>query len=206
MADAVNTMDESSRSSASVEEEKKSADLQHSLPAHSAPNGPQETEANILPDTSDETKELDLEKADAETQPAKTGPMGPSSFPDGGWEAWLAVSGAFACLFCSFGWINGASAQKCPLHGLSSTKFVTIAIGVFQTYYETHQLASYSPSTIAWIPSLEVFMMFAGGPIWGKVYDNYGPRYLILVGSFFNVFGLMMTSIRCVLHPHPRIA
>lgn len=30
----------------------------------------------------------------------------PDSFPDGGWEAWLAVSGAFCCLFCSFGWIN----------------------------------------------------------------------------------------------------
>lgn len=41
-------------------------------------------------------------------------------------------------------------------------------------------------------------MMFAGGPIWGKIYDNYGPRYLILIGTFFNVFGLMMISIRLV--------
>ena len=73
------------------------------------------------------------------------------------------------------------------------------AIGVFQTYYESGPLSSYSPSTIAWIPSLEVFMMFAGGPIWGKVYDNYGPRYLILFGTFFNVFGLMMISIRSVV-------
>ena len=37
--------------------------------------------------------------------------------------------------------------------------------------------------------------MFAGGPIWGKMYDNYGPRYLILAGTFFHVFGLMMASI-----------
>ena len=103
-------------------------------------------------------------------------PMDPRSFPDGGLQAWLTVSGGFACLFCSFGWIN--------------------AIGVFQTYYETHQLKNYSPSTIAWIPSLETFMMFAGGPVAGKIYDNYGPRYLLLAGTFFNVFGLMMTSIR----------
>jgi len=38
-------------------------------------------------------------------------------------------------------------------------------------------------------------MMFLGGPIFGKVFDNYGPRYLLLFGSFFHVFGLMMTSL-----------
>lgn len=37
--------------------------------------------------------------------------------------------------------------------------------------------------------------MFAGGPIWGKMYDNYGPRYLLIVGTFLHVFGLMMCSI-----------
>ena len=33
------------------------------------------------------------------------------------------------------------------------------------------------------------------GPIFGKLYDNYGPRYILLFGSFIHVFGLMMTSI-----------
>lgn len=42
---------------------------------------------------------------------------------------------------------------------------------------------------------MEVFMMFFGGPIFGKVFDNYGPRYLLLGGTFFHVFGLMMTSL-----------
>ncbi|KAL2802519.1 MFS general substrate transporter [Aspergillus granulosus] len=37
--------------------------------------------------------------------------------------------------------------------------------------------------------------MFAGGPIVGRFYDNYGPRYIILVGTFCHVFGLMMTSL-----------
>ena len=37
--------------------------------------------------------------------------------------------------------------------------------------------------------------MFAGGPIAGKLYDNYGPRWILLVGSFLHVFGLMMASI-----------
>lgn len=33
------------------------------------------------------------------------------------------------------------------------------------------------------------------GPIVGKLYGNYGPRYILLFGSFMHVFGLMMTSI-----------
>ncbi|KAF2083780.1 putative monocarboxylate permease [Saccharata proteae CBS 121410] len=101
--------------------------------------------------------------------------MDPKSFPDGGSHAWLVVLGGFCCLFCSFGWIN--------------------AIGVFQAYYETHELRGLSSSTIAWIPSLETFMMFAGGPVFGKLYDNYGPRWILLVGSFLHVFGLMMASL-----------
>lgn len=123
--------------------------------------------------------DLEMSKPSGEKQADQPpGPMDPRSFPDGGWEAWLVVSGGFACLFCSFGWIN--------------------AIGVFQAYYEKNQLKEYSPSEIAWIPSLETFMMFVGGPIWGKIYDSYGPRWLLIVGTFLNVFGLMMTSLWCV--------
>jgi len=33
------------------------------------------------------------------------------------------------------------------------------------------------------------------GPIVGKAYDTYGPRPLLLVGTFLHVFGLMMASI-----------
>ncbi|KAI1609011.1 MFS transporter, MCP family, solute carrier family 16, member 10 [Exophiala viscosa] len=102
-------------------------------------------------------------------------PMDPSQFPDGGAKAWTVVLGAFCCLFVSFGWIN--------------------CIGVFQDYYETHQLKEYSSQEVAWIPSLESFMMFVGGLWVGRIYDNYGPRYLMLAGTFLHVFGLMMASI-----------
>jgi len=37
--------------------------------------------------------------------------------------------------------------------------------------------------------------MFIGGLWVGRVYDNYGPRWLLLFGTFFHVFGLMMASI-----------
>jgi len=56
-------------------------------------------------------------------------------------------------------------------------------------------LRQYSPSTVAWIPSVETFFMLAMGPLAGYVFDNYGPRQLLIVGSFLHVFGLMMASL-----------
>ncbi|KAK9323688.1 major facilitator superfamily transporter 1 [Lipomyces orientalis] len=108
-------------------------------------------------------------------KPTSPNPWDPTQFPDGGPVAWVVVTGAFCCVFCSFGWIN--------------------CIGIFQDYYQSHQLRDYSPSAVSWIASLELFMMFAGGPIIGRLYDNYGPRYILLFGTFFHVFGLMMMSI-----------
>ena len=62
--------------------------------------------------TANEPRGTDVEKGLAKANvedKAKSGLMDPSSFPDGGSEAWLAVSGGLCCLFCSFGWINGES-------------------------------------------------------------------------------------------------
>ena len=38
-------------------------------------------------------------------------------------------------------------------------------------------------------------MIFAGAPVFGKIFDSYGPRYLMLGGTFFHIFGLMMASL-----------
>ncbi|KAF2192227.1 MFS general substrate transporter [Zopfia rhizophila CBS 207.26] len=117
------------------------------------------------------------EKQDAPVEPSSEAinPWHPSQFPDGGKEAWLCLAGTFCCLFCSFGWLN--------------------CVGVYQNYYQSHQLREYSPSTIAWISSCEIFVMFLPGPIVGFFFDNHGPRHLLLVGTLFHVFGLMMTSL-----------
>ncbi|KAI9758540.1 MAG: Altered inheritance of mitochondria protein 24, mitochondrial [Chaenotheca gracillima] len=170
---STSTFDDSQKSRAEMPQRNRSSSMK------SAKSGASITDANILPDTSSETERVaigDSEKNAPEgVKPPAPGGIDPSSFPDGGLEAWLVVLGGFCCLFCSFGWIN--------------------CIGVFQNYYETDLLRELSPSTIAWIPALETFMMFVGGPIFGKLYDNYGPRYILLFGSFMHVFGIMMTSI-----------
>jgi MFS family permease len=37
--------------------------------------------------------------------------------------------------------------------------------------------------------------MFFGGAFIGKFFDAYGPRYILLLGTFMHVFGIMMASI-----------
>ena len=73
-------------------------------------------------------------------KPAENSWMDPKAFPEGGAEAWLTVAGSSACLFVSFGWVN--------------------CVGVFQEYYQTHQLKEYSASDVAWIPALQRMRRF----------------------------------------------
>jgi hypothetical protein len=43
-----------------------------------------------------------------------------------------------------------------------------------------------------------VCLLSIGGPIVGKVIDDFGPALPLLLGTVFEVFGLMMASIvRC---------
>ncbi|KAI8713904.1 MFS domain-containing protein [Fusarium sp. LHS14.1] len=98
-----------------------------------------------------------------------------NDFPDGGFRAWSVVAGAWAANICSFGWIN--------------------CIGVFQAYYQEEYLKGYSLSAISWIASLELSILFGGGFVVGRIYDKYGPRWLMAFGTFMHVFGLMMASL-----------
>lgn len=82
-----------------------------------------------------EASDGELEDAEKAEKPPPNPWMDPKSFPEGGAKAWLTVAGASACLFVSFGWVN--------------------CVGIFQEYYQTHQLKEYTASNIAWIPALQ---------------------------------------------------
>ena len=82
-----------------------------------------------------------------------------------------------------------------PQHNELTTMLSSPGVGSFQQYYEVRPLKDYSSSTIAWIPSLQLFFMFALGPVVGIIFDKYGPRPLIIVGTLLHVFGLMMASL-----------
>lgn len=115
--------------------------------------------------------------------------------PEGGTKAWLSLLGAFCAMFVSFGWVN--------------------CIALFQTEYESNELKQYSKSAVSWITSLEgmfspcvceslriasakwfqaFFMLFAS-PVAGWMFDNYGPRLPVFIGTILHVLGLMMASL-----------
>ncbi|CAN8101004.1 unnamed protein product [Discula destructiva] len=108
------------------------------------------------------------------TQYGMTGTAVNEKPPDGGWRAWLVVFGSWCCNFIISGWLN--------------------ALGVFQDFYSTELFPDLPTSTIAIIPSLVNFLIFAGGPIFGLVYDKYGPRWLLAVGGTLHVLGILAAS------------
>lgn len=126
-----------------------------------------------------EIEEGEREQREAGEKNAAGPPPGsgfhPSDFPDGGLTAWLVVFGGWCGLFCTFGFIN--------------------CIGVFQEYYLRGPLADYSASTVSWITSMEVWGLVFFGLIFGRVFDVYGPRWMLLIGTVVYIFGLMMTSL-----------
>ncbi|KAH9432966.1 hypothetical protein MCOR27_000032 [Pyricularia oryzae] len=106
-------------------------------------------------------------------------------FPEGGTRAWLVVFGCWLALFAASGIMN--------------------SVGVFTTYIGSHQLSNYDKSTVGWIFSVYVFLSFACGLYVGPIFDKYGPRYLILVGSACHVASMMLLSI-CTTYWHFMLA
>lgn len=91
--------------------------------------------------------------------------------PEGGREAWLCVSGAFFVLFCIFGF---------------ATSF-----GQLKIYYLENQLKGYSESEVAWISSVQTFLIFACSIFSGRYFDSHGTRVLLLSGSVLFVGSLI---------------
>ena len=86
-----------------------------------------------------------------------------STFPDGGLRAWSVLFGCSMMSLLTFGFLNG--------------------YGTFQGYYQLHQLSDRTPSEISWIGSVQLFLMFSGGLLFGRLFDLYGPRWLLFTGS-----------------------
>ncbi|KAI0653062.1 monocarboxylate permease [Cubamyces menziesii] len=95
--------------------------------------------------------------------------------PDGGREAYTVVLGASLALFASAGMVN--------------------TYGAFQDYYEATLLPSSSSSSISLIGSLQIFFLYFIGTLTGRVFDAYGTKIMIPLGTFICVFSLMMVSL-----------
>ncbi|KAF1814751.1 MFS general substrate transporter [Eremomyces bilateralis CBS 781.70] len=97
------------------------------------------------------------------------------TIPNGGLRAWCQVAGSFFLFFNTWGIIN--------------------SFGVFQAFYTTDFLKSMTPSTIAWIGSIQAFLLLMVGALTGPLYDAGYFRWLLRIGSVLIVFGMMMLSL-----------
>ncbi|ORX94549.1 major facilitator superfamily domain-containing protein [Clohesyomyces aquaticus] len=100
----------------------------------------------------------------------------PTTFtpPDGGKNAWQTVIAGWLCQFCSFGFIN--------------------ALGSFQLIYETDILKTKSSSSISWIMTMQLFLMFFLSQPVGMIVDMFGPRAILMPTSVLAVVGLLGLS------------
>ncbi|TBU21908.1 MFS general substrate transporter [Dichomitus squalens] len=95
--------------------------------------------------------------------------------PDGGRIAWLTLAGAWMVQFCTFGYLN--------------------AFGVYQDFYTREFLSHETPSSISWIGSLQLFLMYAPAVVVGRAFDAGYFRHVQLAGSLLHVFSIFMLSL-----------
>ncbi|TBU50236.1 MFS general substrate transporter [Dichomitus squalens] len=94
--------------------------------------------------------------------------------PDGGLRAWLVVIGCAAGACATFGLVN--------------------AWGVFQAFYTTSILKGTSPSTIAWIGSIQYALVFIPGLVVGRIFDMGHVKLPLGLASALLVAATFLTA------------
>ncbi|KAJ5239267.1 oxalate/formate antiporter [Penicillium chermesinum] len=100
--------------------------------------------------------------------------LDPESYPEGGWEAWSVVLGAWCAMVPAMGLVN--------------------TIGVLHAWTSTHQLKDYSQFSIGWIFGCYAFFLYTAGAQAGPIFDAYGPNYIIIPGSIGIVAAIICLS------------
>jgi MFS family permease len=73
---------------------------------------------------------------------------------------------------------------------------IVLSFGTFEEYYTSGGISDQSSrSNIAWIGSIQAFMLMTVGSLFGKFIDAGHFRVFVAVGTFLIVFGMMMTSL-----------
>ncbi|KAI0371653.1 MFS general substrate transporter [Pilatotrama ljubarskyi] len=132
----------------------------------------------------DENKcEVDQEKQAVRSEVHNADPPQPhhSEHPDGGLRAWLVVTGCAAGACATFGLVN--------------------AWGVFQAYYEEQILVGTSPSTIAWIGSIQYALIFLPGLVVGRIFDMGWTKTPLALASAVIVAVTFLTA-ECTKYWH----
>ncbi|KAI0310462.1 MFS general substrate transporter [Amylostereum chailletii] len=127
--------------------------------------------------TLNDERYLEKEREDipaAVIPPEQYGKFDEDDFPDGGLKAWMIVFGSACVTFSTFGFIN--------------------SWGTFQAYYQDNLLKDTSPSTIAWIGSIQYAATFLPGLIVGRMFDIGYFRVSLFVASALIITCTMLTA------------
>ncbi|TKY86836.1 hypothetical protein EX895_004477 [Sporisorium graminicola] len=66
--------------------------------------------------------------------------------------------------------------------------------GTFQARYSQHELAPHSVDAVAWIGSVQLFLLFLCGMVVGPATDTFGPKWLLTAGAILHVLSMVLTS------------
>ncbi|ESK88182.1 hypothetical protein Moror_5534, partial [Moniliophthora roreri MCA 2997] len=113
-------------------------------------------------------------------------------YPDGGLRAWLVVLGAACSTLVSFGYVNSWGVSR-TVRILKARKFEKDA-QVFQTYYEGTLLSNYSPSSIAWIGSIQFALVFLPALPMGRLFDLGYFKVPFFISSACIVLSAFLTA------------
>ena len=133
------------------------------LSDHNDENNKHESSAPVLPSSQPQAETGGAACIDEET-----------TYPEGGFNAWLVVFGA---------WCGTASSI-----GLYNTS------GVFQAYMSEELLPNGSTSSIGWIFGIYAFVTWFLGVQIGPTFDAIGPTMLMIAGSACTTGGILALS------------
>lgn len=97
----------------------------------------------------------------------------PGPPPDGGLKAWTQVIAGHLVVFNCWGYIN--------------------SFGLFQAYYVT--ALARPPSTISWVGSVQILLVFLVGAFSGRAMDAGYYRVTLIAGAVLQLLGVFMTSL-----------
>ena len=69
------------------------------------------------------------------------------------------------------------------------------SFGTFQAYYGRNTLHNHSASDISWIGSIQLFLLFIGGLVFGPMFDAKGSKILFIPGTLILALSLMIVSL-----------
>ncbi|TFK91772.1 MFS general substrate transporter [Polyporus arcularius HHB13444] len=164
--------------------------MEHETVQHSSASSTR----TVLPPPVDDINEKARKSFDEEKQESKLAPDVANAIaaaegaetqygehPDGGLKAWSVVIGCAIGACATFGLVNGW--------------------GVFQAYYTENLLKGTSPSTIAWIGSVQYALIFIPGLVVGRIFDMGYTKIPLSAAGAVLVLATFLTA-QCTVYWH----